>query len=493
MKQFGISAAHPLAVKSGVKVLENGGNGVDAAIAISFVLGVVEPYASGIGGGGVMLLHQRGQKNPLFYDYRECAPKSGVISEAKVGVPGLVQGLEAIHQKHGKLQWCDLLNDAIDLAENGFSIHSIFHERLVIAQNIKKEKAPHFYPFGMPLKSRERLIQKELAKTLRYIQAFGSSYFYFGELAGKISGKIEGLEECDFHNYKLLKREPVVGSFSSHRLYTAPAPLGGITLIQALSLAEKLKIEQDNKIDFLLNLARIMNECHHDRSHWMGDPDFVYVPETELISESYINKLKMSSNKTKTVSLINEYNHTTHFSIVDQEGMMVSATHTISDPFGSGILIDGFFLNNQLRNFENEAGLPNSPAPGKRPASHIAPSLLFSKEGSRIVIGASGGKRIPTILTLILIKLLKNKAGFKQALSDPRFFIEDSSIYIEEMLPCKEKNYLENLGFKCFPNTNPFFFGGVHGLLIDENNVMKGGADPRRGGTTIISEAFSNS
>ncbi|MDQ0218600.1 hypothetical protein ELQ35_04360 [Peribacillus cavernae] len=495
MGKIGVSCAHPQAAKVGIEVMEKGGNAIDAAIAVSLSLGVVEPYASGIGGGGVMLIHQD-NKNPIFFDYRECAPNSGILSKEQVGIPGLLKGLEAIHQKLGTIDWSKLVSYSTELAEKGFFVTAILHERLKTMQtHLFNENLEHFYPNGRPIGMGCLLIQEELAEVLQKVRNYGSRSFYEGKIPIQIINRIEGIHDDDFEQYSMKTRDPVQGQFAGYDLISAPAPLAGTTLVQALTMAESFLVEQyaDQSFEFLKLMAAIINECQLERKKWMGDPFHVTIPDS-LLSESYIEHLMKNIIKKKFTPFSHaieiEVNNTTHFSVTDQWGTMVSATHTISDPFGSGVYINGFFLNNQLQNFTKDKYSPNSMEPGKRPASNIAPTILASNGRPIMTIGASGGTRIPHILTRLLINLFKHKVSFKKALSSFRYYVDQNHFYFEKEVSSITKERLTKLGYDYIFYPVPFFYGGIHGLMVDEHQGLIGAADPRRGGGSLVKEVI---
>ncbi|MCR8635663.1 gamma-glutamyltransferase [Paenibacillus radicis (ex Xue et al. 2023)] len=491
---YGVSAAHPLATDAGISILEQGGNAIDAAVAVSFALGVVEPYGSGIGGGGATLLQHESMGTPRFFDYREVLPASGIVSPKEIGVSGFVKGMEEMHRKLGSLPWNVLLQPAIQLAEKGFIISEIMEHQLTTVAYLNRSALPHFFPEGEPLKAGSLLIQLELADTLQHIAAQGSRYFYEGAVAEEIVRLVEGMSLTDLQEYKVLERTPVYGQFAGHDIIGSPAPLAGITIIQALQMAEYLKVSQykERSAEFVHLIADIIKACFDDRKLIMGDPGFVPIHSEEMTSPTYSINLARKLNPYRLsdapVEVPKDYNSTTHFVVVDKQGMIASVTNTVSDFFGSGVYLRGFFLNNQMRNFASDPTSPNKAEPGKRPHSYVSPTLIFKQGKPFFTLGSSGGNRVPTILTRLLVRFLQNKMSLEEAVRLPRFYSDERLIYLEEDLEETERNKLLQMGYRLQHHPVPIRFGGIHGMVLGEQGAMYGIADPRRKGKCTINQ-----
>lgn len=495
---FGVSAADPLAVRAGMEVLRAGGNAIDAAIAVSYVLSVVEPFGSGLGGGGAMLVVPGDGDSPVAYDYREMAPTNGKVSEGYIGVPGFVKGLERIHDEHGSLSIEELLQPAIDLAENGFQVNSILTERLQAASGrLPVRQLEHFYPDGSAIKPGKTLYQPELARSLKMIQQEGADAFYKGEIGKKIAESIEGLNMADMNDYTVSKNDPVEGIFNGYQVYSVPPPFSGLTVIQTLQMAEFMGIGlvDSESVDFIHLLAEISIKTYESRVKHIGDLNFNHVPIKELSSVDYAKELSSdiffnqlsTSFSDDTLAAELDHSDTTHFVIYDENGTMVSATHSLSNFFGSGKYLEGFFLNNQLMNFSQVSSSPNSYEPGKRPRSFTAPTILVKDNQPVIGIGSPGGKRIPVVISHVLILFLLHDIDFQTAIDAPRFFVEEGTLFIEDRIPDKVKEELIERDFDVVIKESPVFFGGVQGLTVHHDiNKMSGGADPRRNGTWEI-------
>ncbi|MBU8879134.1 gamma-glutamyltransferase [Bacillus sp. FJAT-29790] len=483
---YGVSADNEIAVDIGMAVLKKGGNAVDAAVAVSYALSVVEPYNSGLGGGGSMIIHKEKGKEPIVYDYYSISPLDS-IPLSGTGIMGFVKGMEKLNQDLGTFDLKELIEPSIQLAERGFKAKEL-SRRLGDASN-RIEKIAHFFPNGQAISEGDRVLQKELANTLRIIQKKGSNGFYTGDIAKQIHNKVEEIELSDFRDYKVLKKKPIKSEFDGFDVYSASPPLGGIMLAQSLQMAENLEIGKTLNVDKYIHLMGLINRIsYQDRVKHIGDPDFVEMDLEKLVSKEYSQKLASNVSKRHKSPFdsdadFEDHENTTHFVIVDKQGMMVSATNTLSNLFGSGEYVAGFFLNNQLKNFSNNQNSPNRKDGGKRPYSYIAPTILV-KDGKAVIgIGSAGGNRITSIITQVLIQYLKYDVPIEEAINNPRFFMEMNKDYIivEGKLPNKVKRKLKKWGYKVVDGKSSSYFGGVQSLVVD-NGVVYGGADSRRQG-----------
>jgi gamma-glutamyltranspeptidase / glutathione hydrolase len=486
----GVSSANPRATNIGIKILEQGGNAVDAAIAISYALGVLEPYASGIGGGGVMIIYFDGSTTPIIIDYRETAPDSK-IDEKKIGIPGLVKGMEFLHKEYGSMPMDRLMAPSIELAYKGFPIGETFSNQLLKVKHINKEELKQFYPNNKPLSTGEVLKQEELAAVLEHIALKGSDFFYLGNVGKHVSKKM-GISTNDLKKYNVVPRVPVKGYFRDYCVYSSPNPLGGVLIVQALQLFDilcKNNAEDISTLDLIQIVCTIINECDGRGYYNFGDPDFINIDESYLTSDQYCRKIAselLVKENLEEKHSIQDHNTTTQFVIMDKYGTTVSVTNSISYIFGSGVYCKGFFLNNQLKNFSNDKFSPNAPKPGKRPFSLIAPTILI-KDGEIIGIGASGGQRIPTILCHVLIEFLRTKASIEEVIQKPRFHLNNETLHLEKGFSQWEINYLKKNGYKVKKHNEHFYFGSIQCLIKNKKeNYIQGAADARRGGLCQI-------
>ena len=489
LQGMGVSAAHPEAVAAGMEILHAGGNAVDAAIAVAFSLGVVQPFDCGIGGGGAMLVYPGTGEAPVVYEYREVAPRSGTMTTGMVGLPGMVKGMETAHQEFGTMPWDVLLEPAVRTAQEGFVVSEHFFRHLSLYQNqLRVTEISHFYPNGKPIQPGRRLIQEDLAATLETIRQQGGGAFYGGSIARNIIRRVPQFSQEDFLNYRVRRQAPVRGMFQDYEIITTGPPLGGVTLIQMLQMMEMAGLsERRNPAEYYPLLTEIMIAAGKDRLQMMGDPDFHAVPVHTLTAREYswemVQKVQSSSGPGSSglqlEEEMDEDGNTTHFVVVDKDGMMVSATHSISRHFGSGIYVDGFFLNNQLRNFSAPHDSINQLEPGKSPRGTIAPTILISPDQKLIGIGAPGGSRIPMILAQVIHNFLAMDMTADQALAEPRIYRLNGLVYIHRDRGHSIREVLRNQGYGIYTYQNSTFFDGVQCIVLDyEQQQMYGAAEP---------------
>lgn len=483
-QQFGVSAAHPLAAEAGTRMLHEGGNAVDASIAVACALGVVEPYASGLGGGGNMLIYPADGREPVVYDYRETAPRH-LNSSYNTGVPGVVKGIERISKAYGKLPLHEVMKPAIELAEKGFPINEIISRNLAETKHKGMVNISHFYPNNKPLQPGELLIQKELAETMKRIATEGSEVFYTGELAEKITESGVGISYDDLADYETVIRKPIKSTFLNQEIYTAPAPVGGALIAQALRVIEEMELHNEDVTSaaFMAKLGNILKSCYTMRNAYMGDPAFVDVKEELLLEDSAIQSLVSTIRQQTSPPRIEmkDVNHTTHFAVIDKDGMVVSTTNTLSNFFGSGVYVGGMFLNNQMQNFSRDSDSPNAYVPRKRCQSIIAPTILSEHGKPWLAIGASGAARIPTLITTVLLKYFVKNYSIEEAISHRRHFAGEQEMYCEEELSTDEQDVLKELGYTYVHHPEPMFYGGVQAVAKSDGKI-EGAGDPRRGG-----------
>ncbi|MBU8881311.1 gamma-glutamyltransferase [Bacillus sp. FJAT-29790] len=492
---YGVSASHPLAVEVGMKVLENGGNAADAAIAVSYTLSVVEPFGSGIGGGGQMLLIPPKKNKPVVYDYRVQAPSDEKLGSKTSGVPGFVKGMDMIHRDYGSKPFAELISPAIDFAEKGVEVHQLVSERLTgAAARMPVKDLPHFYPNMKPLKPGETLKQTELAKTLTKIKENGPNAFYKGEIGENFIKAVPYVDKKDLEDYEIQKPEPVKGKLNEWTVYSASPPLTGVSFVQSLKLAEKMNIaetkgDEGRFIHLMTEISRVTN---NDKIKEIGDPTFNKIDVDKLVSDAHIQKLadNISPNKISTVreddgeKVDNSHTDTTHFVIVDKEGMMISATNTLSNFFGSGKYTDGYFINNAIEyHFSTKKDSPNRYEPNKRPRSYSTPSILINGERA-IGIGLPGGARIPSIMAEVLARYFYLDQSLEEAVRAKKFYGTDEYLYVEDGFPEELKVDMRNRGYKVQGKHVAIYFGGIQALEVNKKEgTIHGIADLRRGGT----------
>lgn len=478
---YSVSTSNKLASEVGAKVLESGGNAVDAAIAVAYTLSVVEPYASGIGGGGGMLVYDPSAKDYTFFNYMPEAARSGTTAN-QMGVPGFVAGMQTAADKFGTLQYNELLKYAYDYAENGFEVNEKLEYRINQAGSILN---------GTPLyevESGDILVQHSVAEILKLIIEKGSDEFYRGSIADKIvSGT--SLTKSDLASYKTIIDKAVVGTFSDYTIASAPSPYSGVQLIQMLKLMDMYNTPspEENSSAYFNSFVKFKLATGGDRVSFSCDPAFSSKADEYRthISDEYLQKLMgYSSNAYKEEE---ESEDTTHISIVDKNGLTVSMTNTLSSFWGSHVNVNGFFLNNSLRNF-SASGL-NACQPGKRGRTFISPAIITNNtNGSIFAIGTPGGNVITTVLAEVIADICLYGDSPKEAINKMRFTVlSDNSLTVETGLRTDLIADPANTGFYIVASNRNEAFGSINLAGYDaDNDEFYAVADPRRTGSEYV-------
>lgn len=494
---YGVSSSNQQAIDTGMAIMDQGGNAVDAAVAVSFTLGVTEPFGSGIGGGGGMLYMPNASDVPTYYDYRETATSTNPSDQ--IGVPGFVKGMQTIHEQHGELPMEDLLQPAIDYAENGFEVDNTLANRLYYASpRIDTAVAPDFFPNGEAIQEGETLVQPELAQTLRTLQENGLDDFYEGEIANRITTDVAHIEPADLQNYAVAETEAATGEFEGSTVYSAAPPLSGITIIQMLGMAEYLDVEDamDNEAEYVRLVSEITRQAYFNRLNRLGDPAFEDVDVELLTGSTYIENRAdfVQESRLDDVTALNEHDgvehtSTTHFVIMDEEGQTISATNTLGNFFGSGNNIDGAWMNSQLGNYSDDPESPNYLEEGKRPRSFMAPTIIQGENNSSVMgIGSPGGDRIPSAMVEFLLRQAYTDESVQDSVDHGRFHPEVDLIHIEERMANDQLiEDLEAYGYQTEIQSVATYFGNMTGLVRNnEEETMEGISDARRGGAYDI-------
>ena len=499
-KQAMVSTQEKLATQAGLQVLKEGGNAVDAAVTIGFVLAVTLPRAGNIGGGGFMVIHLSENNENIALDYREKAPLNATknmfldekgevdsnksrFSHLAVGVPGTVAGLTLALEKYGSISLERALKPAIELAENGFIVTQDLYDSLVFAQKSLQNHPESSKIFlannGNPLQVGDLFRQKDLANSLKLIASEGKKAFYEGEIADKIAAEMrnnEGLiTKKDLEIYEPVIRKPVEGKYKDYTIYSMPPPSsGGVHLIQMLNILEPFDLEQwgHNSAKTIHIMAETMKLAYADRSKYLGDSDFVPVPIKGLISQDYANQLRGKINlKTATPSKdilpnnplkFQESNDTTHYSVVDKDGNAVANTYTLNFSYGAGITVPntGILLNNEMDDFVAKPGVANafgltggefnSIAPEKRMLSSMTPTIVMKDGEVFLVTGSPGGSRIITTVLQIIINVINFQMNIAEATVAARFHHQwlPDKLYVEKEINQDTINLLENKGYE---------------------------------------------
>ncbi|MBD1390677.1 gamma-glutamyltransferase [Neiella sp. HB171785] len=530
-----VVTANPHASKAALAMLEEGGSAVDAAIAAQFVLTLVEPQSSGIGGGAFMLLFDQQQQQLLSFDGRETAPAAAkadrflaadgtpkrwidaLVGGQSVGVPGVVAMMAKAHQRSGKLPWSRLIEPAIALAEHGFEVSPRLAGLLAKRYNPGLTKlepaASYFYPGGEPLKNGQLLKNPDLAATLKTIAAEGSQAFYHGKLAEQLVAAVRqaainpgDLTTADLASYEAKYRAPLCTGYHQYQVCSmAPPSSGGFAVAQLMKLIEQhdMSAFASGDVAAVHQFAQASRLAFADRNRYIGDPDFVKVPIAELLAERYIGKRRaliqpdQDMGKAQAGHVISapraagvspELPSTSHLSIVDAQGNAVSMTTSIEMAFGSGLMVNGFLLNNQLTDFsfaptKDGALVSNAVAAGKRPRSSMAPVMVFDKAGKLdMVLGSPGGSRIINYVAQTLIAVLDSKVDIQQAINLPKVTHRNDYLALEKgAWSAQTVSQLQAMGYELQQRD---LNSGLHGIQRVEKGWL-GGADPRREGLAL--------
>lgn len=523
-----VSSAHPLATRAGMQILQQGGNAFDAAVAVSAVLGVVEPYGSGIGGGGFWLLHQAAANRQVMIDGRETAPLAAhrdmyldaagkpvpglsINGPLAAGIPGQPAALVHLSEQYGQLPLATTLQPAIDLARNGFEVDAVYRRmagwRLGVLQS-NPDAAAIFLDNGELPGEGYRVVQTDLANTLESLAREGMDGFYRGEVAQSMvdsvrqAGGIWSLE--DLAQYRVVEREPIVFSYHQQRITAAALPSsGGIVLALMLNMLAEHPLQQMTTLQRQHLLVEMMRRAYRERADYLGDSDFVEVPVKHLTSQQHARYLasdfdpeKASSND----SLVTRQKgmDTTHFSIVDEHGNRVAATLSINYPFGSGFVAagTGVLLNDEMDDFSSSPGVPNvyglvgseanAIAPGKRMLSSMTPTFVEDGQGIAI-LGTPGGSRIITMVLLAILEMQQNRDP-QHWVSLPRFhhqYLPDKIEFEAQAISPENQQALQEMGHRL--QEVSYDYGNMQAIYIDKvTGQVSAASDPRGIGLSLV-------
>ena len=492
-----VVAQEERAARIGIEFLDRGGNAVDAAVAVGFAMAVTYPRAGNIGGGGFMVVHLARDNRDLAIDYRETAPakaseamfldtqgnadpEKSRDSALSVGVPGTVAGLALAHAKYGsgKFTLAELIAPAIDLAEKGFQVEDDLANSLPQArEKLKRWPATTaiFFNGDQPMREGERLIQLDLADTLRAIAKDGPGAFYRGRTAAQIADAVVKaggiMSKDDLANYNPIERAVVRGSYRGYDIISAPPPSsGGVHLIEMLNILEGYDLASLSREESLHDMIEAMKRAYADRAVFMGDPDSVKIPVDGLTSKAYAKSLRANIGPRSTPSAEIrpgtaaefEGRNTTHFSVIDRDGNAVSNTYTLNFSYGLGLVAEGtgVLLNNELDDFTSKPGTANAyglvgynanlPGPGKRPLSSMTPTIVMKDGKPFLITGSPGGSRIISAVLQVIVNAIDFKMPIGQAVSAPRLHQQwqPEDVYVEPGFAPDVLDALEKRGHK---------------------------------------------
>ncbi|QJT83040.1 gamma-glutamyltransferase [Kosakonia sp. MUSA4] len=525
-KQGMVASVDEAATRVGVDILKQGGNAVDAAVAVGYALAVTHPQAGNLGGGGFMLIRTK-EGNVTAIDFREMAPaaatrdmflddqgnpdsKKSLTSHLASGTPGTVAGFSMALEKYGTLPLKKVVQPAIKLAKQGFVVNDALANDLKtygseVLPNHENSKAI-FWKDGEPLKKGDKLVQSNLARSLEMIAEKGPDAFYKGAIAEQIAQQMSKngglITKEDLANYKAVERTPISGDYRGYQVYSMPPPSsGGIHVVEILNILENFDLA---KYGFgSANAMQVMTEAekyaYADRSEYLGDPDFVKVPWQALTNKAYAKSIaaQIDLNKARPSSQIRpgklepyESNQTTHYSVVDKEGTAVAVTYTLNTVFGTGIVAGntGILMNNEMDDFSAKPGVPNvyglvggdanAVGPGKRPLSSMSPTIVLKDGKTWLVTGSPGGSRIITTVLQMVVNSIDFGMNVAEATNAPRFHHQwlPDELRVEKGFSPDTLKLLEQKGQKVAVKEA---MGSTQSIMVAPDGTLYGASDPR--------------
>ncbi|HDM8072026.1 gamma-glutamyltransferase [Vibrio harveyi] len=536
-KDYMVTAANPLATQAGADVLAQGGNAIDAMVAVQLMLGLVEPQSSGIGGGAFLVYWDSEKQKLTTYDGRETAPLAAtpklflddkgqplqfydaVVGGRSVATPGTVKLLWDTHQKYGKLEWKKIIQPVITLAEQGFEVSprlaSLIEKDAKRLSRFPATKAYFFNSDGSPKAEGTLLKNPEYAQTLTAIAEQGAKAFYQGDIATDIIKTVQNapgnpgvLAQPDFDAFQIKQREPVCAAYQSYDICgMGPPSSGALTVGQILAITEQYDLkgwgaESAKSWQVIADASRL---AFADRGKYMADQDYVPMPTEGLLDKDYLKQRAELIQVGKALSKVEAGNppwshamnlsmdqsielpSTSHFNIVDKQGNVVSMTTTIENAFGSRLMVRGFLLNNELTDFSfrtHQDGVPiaNRLEPGKRPRSSMAPTIMMKDDKPYMAIGSPGGSRIIGYVAQAIIAHTQWDMDIQSAINQPRLLNRFGTLDIEQGTAAEGlQPELEKMGFKTDVRD---LNSGLHAIRITKDG-LEGAADPRREGVAI--------
>lgn len=522
-----VASVDAMATQVGVEILRQGGNAVDAAVAVGFALAVTHPQAGNLGGGGFMLLRTASGRTSAI-DFREMAPghasrdmfldkqgnadsKLSLTSHLASGTPGTVAGLALAAHKYGTLPLSTLLAPAIKLARDGIVVNDALADDLKtygkeVLINHPNSKAIFYKADGTPWQKGDRLVQKNLAHSLQLIARQGPDAFYKGAIADEIAGEMAQhgglINKADLAAYRAVERKPISGTYRGYEVFSMPPPSsGGIHIVQILNILENFDLAKMGfgSADAMQVMAEAEKYAYADRSEYLGDPDFVKVPSQALTSKAYAKSLAQQIDvaKARPSSEIKpgklepyESNQTTHFSVVDKQGNAVAVTYTLNTYFGSGIVAgnSGILMNNEMDDFSAKPGTPNvyglvggeanAVQPAKRPLSSMSPTIVAKGGKTWLVTGSPGGSRIITTVLQMVVNSIDFGMNVAEATNAPRFHHQwlPDQLRVEKGFSPDTLRLLESKGqhVKVLPA-----MGSTQSIMIGPDGMLYGASDPR--------------
>lgn len=515
-----VVSAHPIASRTGVRILRAGGNAADAAIATVAALNVVEPHASGLGGGGFVLYYDAKRDSFVVIDYRERAPKNVVRGDyyqstdtlhrirqhgaTAIGTPGAPAGWQALYDKFATKPLSELLEPAATVADTGFELSEKQCEIIVDhLPDILPDSAisATFLADGLPPTAGHRVRQSALSATLRRLGRSSLTSLYARPFADDIANAVQArggsVTTDDLSSYSVRIRKPLRGWYRGYEIITLPPPsIGGTAMLEILRFAERFGVHSLPYLsaEYVHRLAQASRQALKDVTTWISDPDYDEQPVSQLLSDSWIQEASERMMQGGVPQSIKPWDqqrslkpgNTTHLVVIDSVGNLVSLTQSINDFYGAGVMApnSGIMLNNHMGDFSGDSTRKNSVMPLHRPVSNMAATIVRRDGKPVLVIGSPGGPRIAPTVAQVIIAVLDGRVSLDDAIKAPRFFPVNSTLMVETRLPQSTLDGLEKLGWKIQPNESlNNYFGGVHAVQIDPKaHRFFGAADPRRDG-----------
>lgn len=517
-----VTSANYYASKIGADIIAKGGNAIDAAVAMGFAMSTVESYYSGLGGGGYMLVRFAKTGETVFLDFREKAPTGAnpdwwpkqedgswggyydmQLCPQGIAVPGYVKGMMYALEKYGTMDRSTVLSPAVELAEKGFPVGAFMNSVLVDEYDwytITEETAKIYYNEGLPYEVGEIYTNPELGATIRKIIDEGADGFYKGSVADAIIATCNKygntMTQEDLDSYEVKVRTPVSGNYRGYTIISSPpSSSGGTSVVEILNILENYDVAslEINSAEYMNLFAEAFKIAFADRAQYIADTDFTDVPLEGLQSKEFAAERAslIELGTTKDYLAGEPYgfqgSNTTHFSIMDKEGNIVSMTQTNNG--GSGYVAEGtgVLLNGEMADFSTGEGNANSIEVGKRPLSSMSPTIILDPDGNPFAaIGTPGSARIITTCAEMVSHLIDHKLDIQEAINLPRFFCNGGALYMETRIPEETAAELEAMGYT-INRTKEYdsYYGGVHGVIKLEDGTLRGGADPRRDGKAL--------
>lgn len=476
---YGVSSSTKEATAAGMEILKKGGNAIDAAVAVALALGVTEPYSSGLGGSGVMVVYDPASDMAYSLDYYACAG-SATQNTDFVGVPGFLAGMQEALDRWGSMSLAQVIEPAVELAEDGFPATALFARRLDYSAKIRQN------PAFRSIREGDTVVQDELAATLKLIRDKGTSAFYNGKIAEDIAAACD-LSTVDLASYRAYSYDALQSKFNGFRIFTTTAPTSGVVTSQMLTTAALKKIANPRKSPekYLRTMKLATQLGYKTRRNKLVDPRFYAFKGESLVSRKYVKKQiekLLEAESTVFIQPDPEKRCTTQFAVIDKNGMLACVTNTLSDNWGAYICVDGFYLNNTLSNFSQSG--KNAYEPLKRPRTHFSPVIAVGEDRYCLAIGSPGGENIPKIVSQVLIDILKFGVDPQTAVDRGRYYFDDDGLLcLEAATKAEPRIDQSKISQRYYFSSSHVIFGCTAVVGYDPKSGVFAVSDLRRDGS----------